>query len=398
MASTITAQKLLPAPRITSIDLLRGVVMILMALDHVRDYFHQDANYYAPLDLSQTNTALFLTRWITHFCAPVFMMLAGTSAFLVRERKGIKYTSRFLLTRGLFLVFLELTVVNFGWYFNINFSEFPLIVIWALGVSMIALSAMIYLPWKAILIIGIILVAGHNLLDNVTVEGDSFKAFAWSLLHDDNFFHYGNKNIFVGYPLIPWIGIIALGYSLGRLYSSSVDPGKRKKILIWLGVGAILLFIILRFPNLYGDPLHWSRQAKPHFTILSFIHTLKYPPSLLYTLMTLGPACLFLAFFENVRSALVNIISVFGRVPMFYYLIHIYLVHFLAMLAAVYSGYDWTLMVWDTWADPKVTGFGFSLGITYLVWIGVIIILYPLCKWYDSYKQRHKEKRWLSYL
>ncbi|MGZ3753315.1 MAG: DUF1624 domain-containing protein [Mucilaginibacter sp.] len=385
--------------RIESIDLLRGLVMIIMALDHTRDYFHADSFVYDPLDLTKTTTIIFLTRWITNYCAPVFMLLTGTSAFLAGERKGTKALSKFLLTRGLFLVLMEMTVVNFAWNFNIRFPDVDFLVIWSLGVSMIALSAMVYLPKKAILAIGVILVAGHNLLDHVHVAGKGFGAFAWSLLHEPGTFFFGGENITVLYPIIPWVGTIAIGYSLGGLYSKSMDASKRKKTLLWLGLSAIVLFIGLRFINIYGDALRWSTQKSSINTILSFINVTKYPPSLFYLLSTLGPAFIFLAFSEKKPAWLGRIITVYGRVPMFYYLLHIYLIHLLAVFATSFCGHVWSDMVFDNFENlTKLKGYGFSLGVVYVVWIAVIVLLYPLCRWYDRYKASHREKWWLSYL
>ena len=387
--------------RIESIDLLRGLVMIIMALDHVRDYFHADSFMFDPLELGKTNPAIFFTRWITHFCAPVFMFLAGTSAFFMSRRKTKKELSRFLFTRGLWLIFLELVVVNFGWNFDIIFHNIYFITIWALGVSMIALAGLIYFPVKYILTFGFLLVLGHNLLDNTHVQGNTLPAFGWALLHDQNFFSWQGHNVLVGYPVLPWIGMIALGYCFGILYSPSFTPEKRKKWLLAIGLSAIGLFIAIRFINIYGDPSHWSSQPSAFYTFLSFIKATKYPPSLLYTLMTLGPAILFLAFTENARGALSRVISVYGRVPMFYYLIHIYLVHILTIVAAtLFTDYSWNLWILKEplWFAQTLKGYGFSLGVVYLVWIGIVIALFPLCKWYDRYKQSHKEKWWLSYL
>ncbi len=389
----------IPKVRITSIDLLRGIVMILMALDHTRDYFHAGAFVFDPTDLTKTTIPIFLTRWITHYCAPIFMLLTGAAAFLVGERKGTKALSKFLFTRGLFLVLMEHTVINFAWNFNIHFPEFDFLVIWSLGVSMIALAGLVYLPKKLILAVGIILLAGHNLLDNVHVAGNGFNAFIWSVLHEPGTFSFAGKNIFVMYPVIPWIGIIALGYSLGSLYSNKVDDVQRKKTLLWLGIGSIVLFVGIRFINVYGDASHWSNQRDAAFTVLSFINVTKYPPSLLYGLITLGPACILLALFETKPGWLGKLISVYGRVPMFYYILHIYLIHLLAMFATTLCGHKWSDMIWTELAsNDKLKGYGFSLSIVYLVWIAVIVLLYPLCKWYDKYKTNHKEKWWLSYL
>jgi len=387
--------------RISSIDLLRGLVMIIMALDHVRDYFHADAYMYEPLDLGKTSVALFFTRWITHFCAPVFMLLAGTSAFLVGQKKSKKELSVFLFTRGIWLILLEFTVVNFGWNFDISFTNIYFIVIWALGISMIALAGLIHLPWKIILLIGIVLVAGHNLLDNIHFDGNSFKSFIWAILHDQRFFNWNGKNVLVAYPILPWIGIMALGYCLGSLYIPAFSVERRKRILLILGCSSIVLFVLIRFVNIYGDPNPWTTQQTIVFSFLSFIKVTKYPPSLLYTLITLGPALLFLAFSENITGRAMKIISVYGRVPMFYYLLHIYLIHLTTMLAAgLFTDFSWRiwLLKQPLWFAESLKGYGFSLGIVYLVWMGIVIAVYPLCKWYDRYKTSHKEKWWLSYL
>lgn len=387
--------------RLTSIDLLRGTVMIIMALDHVRDYFHAAAFYYNPTDLSQTTPAIFFTRWITHFCAPVFMLLAGTSAYLAGKKKSKQELSMFLLKRGLWLVFLEMVVMNFGWNFNIHFDLILFIVIWALGVSMIALAALIHLPMKGIIAISLIMIFGHNLLDGIQAEGNTLSTFLWSLIHQQAFFQWQGKMVLVGYPIIPWIGVMSLGYCLGIIFTSEFTSEQRKKILLQLGGGMIALFIILRATNIYGDPSLWSTQSTVFFTFLSFLNTTKYPPSLLYILMTIGPSLLSLAITEKTNNSLTKIISVYGRVPLFYYVIHVYLLHLLAMLAVELSpGRDWTMMILSEpiWFQGDFKGYGFSLGVVYLIWIGVVVGLYPLCKWYDQYKQSHKEKGWLSYL
>lgn len=387
--------------RIPSIDLLRGVVMIIMVLDHVRDYLHADAFLYDPLDLSRTSVPLFFTRWITHFCAPVFVFLAGTSAYLAGRRKGISELSFFLFTRGLWLVLLEFTVVNFGWFFNLRFPFFALQVIWAIGVSMLALSLMVRLPLKAILITGLVLVCGHNLLDGIHVPGTGIGSFLWALLHDQNYFPLGNdRGLMVAYPLIPWVGTMALGYCLGALYTGSFPAQRRRRLLIYLGSGAIALFVVVRLINAYGDPAPWSEQATPLYTFLSFLNTTKYPPSLLYLLMTLGPALLFLAFTEHQPSALARKTIVFGRVPLFYYVTHIFVVHLVSMGAAVMEGYPLRTMIFNTWVtmSQELTGYGYGLPIVYLVWLGIVVLLYPVCRWYERYKMANRQKVWLSYV
>ena len=374
--------------------------MIIMALDHVRDYFHADALIYDPTDLSQTSPILFFTRWITHYCAPLFVFLAGTSAFLVGQRKTKKQLSIFLLTRGLWLMFLEITVVNFGWLFNPEFPSIFLVVIWTLGLSMVVLSAAIHLPQKLIPVLGILIVAGHNLLDNVHVPGTDLKAFLWAELHEQRRFFVGERIVATGYPVLPWIGVMLLGYYFGNLFTEKFPPSRRKKWLLGLGAGTIAAFILIRLTNFYGDPHPWVVQNSFTYSILSFLNTTKYPPSLLYILMTLGPAFIFLAYTERTSNSLSRAVIHIGRVPMFYYLIHIYLIHLLAMGAAEISGFNWDVFILKTWPwlEPQLKGYGFSLGVTYLVWIGVVLMLYPLCRWYDGYKQKNKDKKWLSYL
>lgn len=387
--------------RIESIDLLRGLIMIIMALDHVRDYFHADAFINDPLDLNTTTPLLYFTRWITHYCAPLFMFLSGTSAALVGQRKGKTYLTRFLLTRGLWLIFLELTVVCFAWFFNPTFTTQLLGVIWALGFSMIFLAAFIHLPKALTITIGLLMVFGHNLLDGVQVNSSTGATFAWSVVHQFNLLELGAFNVLVAYPLIPWIGVMALGYCLGDVYKKETDAQKRKRFLLMLGIACVLLFTLLRYINVYGDPSKWTEQRSGFYTFLSFLKVSKYPPSLFYLLITIGPGLIFLALSEQWNNGIARRIKTIGRVPMFYYLMHLYLIHIGAMLATILSGRSWTDMVnFSTWIsfEPKLQGYGFSLGITYAVWATLIIVLYFLCKLYDRYKSSHREKWWLSYL
>ncbi len=392
-----TAVPAMPAKskRLHSIDLLRGTVMIIMALDHVRDYFHAGAFLYDPTDLTRTDVPLFFTRWITHFCAPIFTFLAGTSAFLNGTKKTKKDLSFFLFTRGLWLVIAEVLIVTMGWTFNPQYPVLILQVIWALGVSMMVLSAFIHLPLTAILIIGLVLIGGHNLLDGI-----HDNSFLMAAIHEQRIITMKPLTIMMGYPVTPWIGIMLVGYAFGQLYLPTVDSGKRRKTLISLGLGAIALFIIIRFINMYGDPHPWSAQKSPVFTVLSFLNTTKYPPSLFYILMTLGPAMLFLAFAEKPLNRLSEKVVVFGRVPMFYYLLHIYLIHILAVIAAAISGFTWSDMVLTGWVsmNAQLQGYGYSLAFVYVLWIIIIIGVYPLCKWYDGYKQANRSKWWLSYI
>lgn len=399
MGTLSTAVPVIPvkSKRIHSIDLLRGTVMIIMALDHVRDYFHAGTFLFDPTDLSRTDVPLFFTRLITHFCAPVFTFLAGASAFLNGTKKTKKELSFFLFTRGLWLVLAEMGIVTLGWSFNPAYPVLILQVIWALGVSMMVLGALIFLPQTVLLITGLAIIAGHNLLDAPPSPSTSFLMAA---LHERHFFPTKPISVMLGYPVLPWIGIMLTGYGFGRLYLPTFDADKRRKILIALGLGAIALFTIIRFINVYGDPHPWSSQKTAVFTFMSFLNTTKYPPSLLYTLMTLGPAMLFLAFSEKPLNRFTEKLVIFGRVPMFFYLLHIYLIHTLAVIAAALSGYKWSDMVLTGWvsANEQLKGYGYSLAFVYAIWIIIIVAVYPLCRWYDNYKRVNREKWWLSYI
>ena len=391
------AQPLKTGYRIQSIDVLRGLVMIIMALDHTRDFFHWSAFHYDPLDLTQTTIPIFLTRWVTHFCAPVFVFLAGTSAYLTGVRKGKKALSKFLLTRGLWLLFIEIVVFNFAFSFDWRFRVIGLQTIWSLGISMIFLSFLIYLPKRILLLVGLLIIFGHNLLDKINVEGTGLKAFLWSALHQPKFFPYHPFSIFILYPVLAWIGVMIAGYCFGELYTR-FDIQKRKKILLGLGTLCILLFMIIRTTNYYGDQSKWQHQETPVFTFLSFINVTKYPPSLLYILMTIGPAIVFLGLTEKPLKRFGNIISTYGKVPMFYYILHFYMIHLAMVAAALIMGYKWKDVISSGPLGAPLPDYGFRLWAVYLIWISIIALLYPLCRWYAKYKFSHPEKWWLSYL
>lgn len=383
--------------RIESIDLLKGLVMVIMALDHIRDYFHYSAFYYDPTDPTHSTLPIFLTRFITHFCAPTFCFLAGTSAFMVGKRKSVTELSSFLLKRGLWLVFIEMTVVNFGWYFDIYFRSPGLLVIWSLGVSMIVLAGLVHLPRKFILAFSLLLILGHNLLDTVHYKGNVL----WSILHEFGIFNLTKGVEFVvAYPIIPWIAVMALGYYFGAFYDKSYDASQRKKLFNTIGITAIAAFVILRFSNIYGDSVLYKDYGSLSKDLISFLNPSKYPPSLDYLLMTLGAAFLFLANAEKLKGKVVDFFSTFGRVPFFYYILHLYVIHLVALLFVQLSGYGWRIMILEDWVTetPSLKGYGFPLWVVYAVWIGVILLLYPFCKKFDRYKQAHKEKWWLSYL
>lgn len=402
--------------RIDSIDLLRGIVMVIMMLDHMRDFVHNAALQFDPSDLSRTNVWLFFTRWITHFCAPVFVFLAGTGSYLQFARgKSKSELSRFLITRGLWLIVLEFTVVRFGVFFSFDPSLLGFLqVIWVIGVSMIVLAALIHLPLTVIGGFGLAMIAFHNLLDRYPVQGwqgpnspvPSVGAKLWMILHQQGGFPiagFPSPFLLVIYPLIPWIGVMAAGYVFGALYRQ--DAAVRRRGLLAIGGLSTLLFIVIRATILYGDPSKWSSQKSALFTVLSFINTTKYPPSLLYLLMTLGPAIIALALFESTstsgseasrRPALGNALVTFGRVPLFFYLLQWYTSHLIAVLLHVAFGkpVKWLFQVdWQN-APP---GVGFNLLVVYAAWIAAVLLLYPLCKWFAGVKQRRRD--WgLSYL
>ena len=382
-------------PRLDSVDLLRGIVMVLMALDHVRDYFTNVR--FDPLDLAQTTAGLFATRWITHFCAPAFVFLAGTGAFLSTTRGKSKVDlSRFLFTRGLWLVFVELTIVRFGWLFNLDYHLAIAQVIWVIGWSMVVLAALVFLSTRTITIFGVAMIILHNLLDSVTPEQLGVFNDWWKILHVGGPVEFiSGHYLLVAYPLIPWVGVMAAGYGLGSMLLA--EENKRRKSLAWLGIGLTGAFILIRASKLYGDPLGWSMQQNALLTFFSFIHCQKYPPSLLYLLITLGPAIAMLPLLERWKGKAAEFFIVFGRVPMFYYILHIPFIHALAVVAAYATGFDpsWMFANSPPWEWPA--GYGFSLPIVYLVWTGVIVALFPVCKWYAGVKSRSKSS-WLSYL
>lgn len=388
--------------RIDSIDLLRGVVMVLMALDHVRDFFHLGSFFRNPTDLATTTPILFFTRWFTHFCAPVFVFLAGTAAFLYgTRRETTRQISWFLLTRGVWLIVLEHTIVGLAWTFDISHSTYTFQVIWAIGISMVFLSLLVSLPRWLIAAIGIVLIAGHNVLDPIVHEGTSFPDLLWYSLHQMNYVTVGSGTLLMFiYPVIPWIGLMAMGYVFGGLYRKGFDAETRKRRLLQLGIGAMVLFTVLRAFNIYGDPSHWSSRDNTLFSILSFINTTKYPPSLLFLLMTMGPSLIFLYVTEGLQGKVTRLLVIIGRVPLFFYVLHIYLVHLLAIGGIIYAGRAWTEMILhaDVWINASLIDYGYDLRVVYLVWAFVLLVMFPLCKSYNTYKANNRAKWWLSYL
>lgn len=388
--------------RVDSVDFLRGLVMVIMALDHVRFFIHRDILLgIDPLDLTKTSGPLFFTRWITHFCAPVFLFLAGTGAFLSFSRgKNRGELARFLLTRGLWLIVLEFTVVRFGWTFSFDYHLTFAVVLWALGWSMIVMAGLIYLPVWATATIGIVMIAGHNLFDSFRPESFGSFRWLWLVLHDTGVLRLSPSRILVvTYPLVPWIGVMAAGYGFGVLLRK--ERSERRKLLLKLGMGLSVAFVLIRAINLYGDPGPWKAQPSWFWSILSFINCEKYPPSLLFLLMTLGPSIIVMALFDRDLGALTRPIVIFGRVPLFYYLLHFQLIHLitLALSYAKYGQAPW-LFTNPPWSPGLMTafpkGYGYGLGVVYLAWIATVIILYPACRWFAGVKRRRQEA-WLSY-
>ena len=392
---------LVKSTRIESIDLLRGIVMVLMALDHVRDYFHYDASLHDPTDLETTTPILFFTRFITHYCAPVFVFLAGTSAFLYGSNKTKTKLFRFLFTRGLWLILLEIGVNSLNWTFDLSYSFVVLQVIWAIGVSMLCLSFLVFLPRKLIAVIGIVLVVGHNALDPITMQGHAIESVIWYMLHQANGIPVGDATfVYFAYPVIPWIGLIALGYCLGSLYTRGYDRFLRKKWLLGLGFGSIILFFILRGINVYGDLVPWSEQDTLSKTILSFFKVTKYPPSWAYLLITMGPALVLLHYLEYVKNYIGDILLVFGRVPLFYYFLHVFVIHVGAILGVILFNENGMALVSSISGNPiaGLAAHGYSLFTTYVIWIVIVTLLYFPCRKYMIYKINNKHKWWLSYL
>ena len=387
-----------PRQRVEAVDVVRGIIMILMALDHTRDYFGDVAAN--PTNLATTTPALFFTRWLTHFCAPTFFLLTGTSAFLSRRRRSTGDLSRFLITRGLWLILLELTVVRFFWQFNLDYRLTVLTVLWALGWAMIALGVLVWLPVRVVGAFGVVMIAAHHVLDPIRAAAFGALAPLWSVLHAPNVILPGPSHVvFVAYPLIPWIGVTAAGYALGTVFELPVE--RRRAVLLRLGLACIGAFIILRVFNLYGDPRPWGPQARAVFSVMSFLNLNKYPPSLLFLLMTLGPVLLALRALEGRTARLLRPARVIGEVPMFYYLMHILLLHLAALVASVVRYGSARPAVespsLDRFPMTQLPGWPATLPVVYLAWVAVVLALYPLCRWYAGVRRR-REHPWLSYL
>ncbi|QRR01174.1 DUF1624 domain-containing protein [Dyadobacter sandarakinus] len=388
--------------RIRSVDTVRGLIMVIMALDHVRDFFHVGAFTSNPLEPAATTPELFFTRWITHFCAPSFMLLSGISAFLAGQRRSTSETASFLIKRGLWLIVAEIVFMTFAFSFDPAYKTIYLAVLWALGTSMLLLGiAVRFFSARTILIIGLLIVFSHNLLDYVKVPQGSMADVLLGifLTGAGRFIPLGNgAAVAFLYVILPWTGIMLSGYGLGQVYKPGMYAPARRRLLLTLGIFMLLLFLVLRYLNVYGDPVPWTHQTGWQRTLFSFLNVSKYPPSLLFTLLTLGPALVALALTEQLENGITRFFTVYGKVPFFYFMLHFYLIHLMTMVAVLSSGYTWEQATDDQlFFKFRPFDFGYGLGVVYLIWIFVVAVLYFPCKWFGAYRARTR-KWWLSYL
>ncbi|BAU52614.1 DUF1624 domain-containing protein [Mucilaginibacter gotjawali] len=387
--------------RIESIDILRGAVMLIMAIDHCRDFFHHAGALGDPTNMATTTPFFFFTRWITHFCAPTFLFLSGISAFLAGTRRTKAELSAFLIKRGLWIILVELVLLTFALTFNPFYNSFILQVLWAIGFSMVILGLVVRAPLAVIGILGALIFFGHDILDFVTLPKAGAAAILIKifLTAQGTVIPLGKTHfIFDLYAVIPWTGVMLLGYVFGTLFQKTINPQQRKKILLITGLSVTAFYIILRFTNLYGDPNPWAVQRNGVYTVLSFLNTSKYPPSLLYLCMTLGPAITLLALIEHTKNKFTAILTVYGNVPFFYYVLHFYLIHLITVVLFFASGYTvHQINSPGAFFLFRPVDFGYSLGIVYLIWFLVITSLYLPCRWFSKYKKTHNQW-WLSYL
>jgi uncharacterized membrane protein len=383
--------------RVASVDLLRGIVIVVMALDHVRDYF-TDVSFSAT-DLSRTTPTLFFTRWITHFCAPVFVFLAGTGASLsVASGKPKKEAAKFLVTRGLWLVLLELTVVRFGWMFNLDYRFLVGQVIWAIGWSMVLLAPAVFLPRRVLLALSLVIIVGHNALDSFSADRAGSLRWLFAILHQQGPLPLPfGRTFMVAYPLVPWIGVMGAGYVFGDVIRMPKEP--RRRALLAIGLSATLAFFVVRGINHYGDPSPWKTQPDALYTALSFLNCTKYPPSLDYLLMTLGPAILLLLPLERASGPLARAFLVMGKVPLFFYLIHLPVIHGLAVVVAwAHRGQLFPSLFGKAGFPFGIPpAYGYGLAVVYAIWIGVVLALYLPARWFAGVKAR-RPGEWVSYL
>ncbi|HZY37863.1 MAG TPA: heparan-alpha-glucosaminide N-acetyltransferase domain-containing protein [Mucilaginibacter sp.] len=389
--------------RINSIDILRGVIMLIMALDHTRDFFHNAGATSDPTDMATTTPILFFTRWITHFCAPNFVFLSGISAYIAGTRRTKSELSAFLIKRGFWLVFVEVVILTFAFTLNPFYNVVILQVLWVIGLSMVILGLLVKLPLKFIGIIGALIFLSHDILDYLHLPKAGTEANLMKLffMARGSVIPIGQTHfIFDLYAIIPWTGVMLLGYVFGSMYQSSFDPQRRRKILMNAGLISLAVFLVLRYFNLYGDPNPWSVQRNGVYTFLSFLNVSKYPPSLMYSLMTIGVGMLVLALTEKVQNKLTAIFIIYGNVPFFYYVLHFYMLRITDVVVFYVQGFGNKDIVDPKHQNPFLFSpphFGFNLGGVYIVWLCVIIALYFPCRWFSRYKKTHNQW-WLSYL
>lgn len=388
--------------RVQSIDILRGAIMIIMALDHTRDFLMLGALSSDPMNPETTNPGLFFTRWITHFCAPTFVFLSGISAYLSSKNKSPKETSNFLLKRGLWLIFVEIVVITFALTFNPLYNFIILQVIWAIGWSMIILALLSRISHRLILVVGLLIFFGHNVLNYLSLPPESTfsgKIIAVTFTGSASFFPIAD-NRFVGllYVILPWTSVMLIGFAMGKWFESSFQISRRKQLIFWIGLCLFLSFLVLRYYNSYGNPSARISYEDNLQSVYSFLNVSKYPPSLQYFGMTLGISLMVLAGLEKIQNRLTKILSVFGSVPFFFYVIHFFLIHSLLVVIFFIQGYGTEDIVNKNVPflfHPDTIGF--SLAMVYLLWLFVIVALFPLCHWFSTYKKQHKHW-WLSYL
>lgn len=372
-----------PSNRLATVDLLRGLAIVLMALDHVREFLQ--AEQFDPLDLQRTTPALFFTRWITHFCPTIFILLAGAGIGLgVSDSRSRALQSRFILVRGVWLIVLELSVVHLAWFFNWQFHAALGQVIWAIGWSMICMAGLVFLPTRLIVASGVLVIAGHNAFDSVTSESFGDGRWLWSFLHTGGPISWGGMSIYIAYPLVPWVGLMAAGFGFGRFLRHPTPL--RTRVTMVAGLLMMVAFAILRGGNIYGNPTPWTPQATSTFTVMSILNCQKYPPSLAYLLMTLGPTFALWPLWDRWRGPLAQLLIAFGRVPLFFYVLHLFVIH--GLTVAIVYGQTQTVPDW-LWSFPPGhagAGAGVPLPVLYLVWIGVVSLHFPACLWYGRLK------------
>ena len=393
--------------RVETIDVIRGIVMVIMALDHVRDLLHIPALTQDPTDLATTTAPVFLTRWITYLCAPTFVFLSGTSAYLSLQRRstadrtatspGVESARSFLLKRGLVLILLEITLINFAFWTDIQFRSLMLQVIFVIGGGLVLLSGVSRLPVRWVGIIGLSIIFGHDLLALVPPFANPAARLGWSLLFRTDVFPIGaNFMLLVAYPLIPWFGIMLAGFACGPVFALPTD--QRRKRLLQLSLASLGLFVVVRSINLYGNATPWTVQKDAFFTVLSFINVSKYPPSLLYIAVTLGIMFGMLWLADGANTVVTRVLTVYGKVPLFYYLIHWYLVKAAMIVMFLLQSYHLSDMPIGPLNFGRPAGAGVSLPVVYVVWLSLVVLLYPLCRWYGRYKSEHPEIGWMRYV